>query len=178
MLPEDMRASFKSESGEADYTRYCTEMCGPATTTLNDMCVDRADIDESVEQQKAPGKANQVATAPATVAHKDSAMTQVGSQLTKAESAASEEALLLLAKQKMQEAKLSAEAAGRSAYTARMAYERLKRTQKEMAWKAGEATMDEIKAEAAQTSKKARDIRLAYVNGAQMTAVKKCPRCR
>lgn len=162
MLREDLRVSFKSESGEADYSRYCMDMCGPVSKDLNDLCVDIADIDQGVAEPVA------------TVTHKENAMAQVHSEVNSGTSAdgSNDVALLLLAKQKMQAAELSAEAAGKAAYTARMAYERLRRTKEEMAAKAAEATLDEIKAEAAQQSKKARDVRLAYENGARANAIK------
>jgi len=164
LTSDDMRTSFKSQSGEADYSRYCMEQCGPATTTLNDLCVDLADID--------PGEEAKPEAAPKAVHKKENAMTQMSSEVASQTAASNDAAMVLLAKQKMQAARLSAEAAGRAAYTARMAYERLKRTKKQLAVRAAEATLNEIKAEAAQQSKKARDIRLAYVNGAQATAVK------
>jgi hypothetical protein len=169
MLPEDARSAFKSESGEADYTRYCTERCGPASTTLNDLCVDLADFDEG--QQNVDGRRNSVVMA--NPVQKENVMTQVGSEVSLEQSSGgNQQAVVMLAKQKMNEAKLQAEAAGRAAYSARMAYERLKRTKEELAQKASEATLNEIKAEAAQQSKIARDARLAYENNAKATAIK------
>merc|ERR1719213_752680 len=85
-------------------------------------------------------------------------MTQVGTKVqTGADSgSASDAAVVLLAKQKMLEAELEAEAAGKAAFTARTAYERLKKTENEMAQKAAEATLNEIKKEAAGTATKAK----------------------
>merc|ERR1719420_2342389 len=99
-------------------------------------------------------------------------MTQVGSQVVLGDAAASESALVLLAKQKEQEAELQAEAAGRAAFTARTAYERLKLAVDEMALQASQTTLDEIKAEAAQQAKKALNVRLAYEKNAQAVATK------
>merc|ERR1719345_454437 len=99
-------------------------------------------------------------------------MTQVGAQVVLGAAAASESALVLLAKQKEQEAELQAEAAGRSAYTARTAYERLKLAVDEMALQASQTTLDEIKAEAAQQAKKALSVRLAYEANARAAATK------
>jgi len=112
------------------------------------------------------------APAPVAKVHPKKAMAQVGSQVQTGAAAASEAALVLLAKQKMQEAELQAEAAGRAAFTARTAYERMKLSSDEMAVKAAQTTLAEIKAEAAQQSKKALQVRLAYEKNARDTATK------
>jgi len=162
MLPTEMRTAFLTETGDADYSRYCMAKCKPASSKLHELCVDAALVDDSSD-----------ATQSATAAVKPKkAMTQVSSEVVSAVPAASESALVLLAKQKMQEAELQAEAAGRAAFTARTAYERLKLTSDEMALQASKATLDEIKAEAAQQSKKALNVRMAYEKNAQDTATK------
>merc|ERR1719446_573209 len=72
----------------------------------------------------------------------------------------------------MGEAEMQAEAAGRAAFQARTAFERLQLSVEEMAVEASQATLHEIKQEAAQTSKKALDIRLNYEKNAQATATR------
>jgi len=163
-----MRSTFQSETGEADYARYCMAQCTPADTKLHDLCVDSSLVavedDSAGENQAREG---------AAVAKPKKAMTQVTSQVVSSSAAAaSESALVLLAKQKMEEAKMQAEAAGRAAYTARTAYERLKLTQDEMAVQASQTTLDEIKAEAGQQAKKALNVRMAYEKNAQAVATK------
>jgi len=160
MLPTAMRKAFESEKGEADYSRYCMSQCGPASAKLHELCIDASLIETETSAPTAR-------TLP-----KNNSMTQFGAQVRLGGAAASESALVLLAKQKEQEAELQAEAAGRAAYTARTAYERLKLSVDEMALQASQTTLDEIKAEAAQQAKKALNVRLAYEKAAQATAVK------
>lgn len=126
---------------------------------LHDLCVeaDLVKIEDAPESQ---------------VAKPQKAMAQIGAQVISGAAGASESALVLLAKQKMQSAEMQAEAAGRAAFTARTAYERLKLSIDEMAVEASEATLHEIKTEAGQTSKKALEIRLAYEENAKKTAIK------
>lgn len=163
MLPTEMRAAYESENGEADYSRYCMSQCKPVGAKLHELCVDGSLVQEAsaTEEKK-----------PESVAKPKQAMAQVGSEVATQAAGASEQALVLLAKQKMEEAKLQAVAAGNAAYTARTAYERLKLAQDEMSVLAAKTTLDEIKAEAAQQSKKALNIRLAYEKNAQATATK------
>jgi len=134
--------------------------CSPASAKLHELCIDASlvETETSAPTAKAPAKTN--------------SMTQVGAQVVLGAAAASESALVLLAKQKEQEAELQAEAAGRSAYTARTAYERLKLAVDEMALQASETTLAEIKAEAAQQAKKALSVRLAYEANARAAATK------
>merc|ERR1719272_2156002 len=134
MLPLNLQKAYLSEKGDADYSRYCKSECSSAVGNLHDMCIDASLIEQ--------------APAPVAKVHPKKAMAQVGSQVQTGAAAASESALVLLAKQKMQEAELQAEAAGRAAFTSRTAYERLKLTSDEMALQAAQTTMDEIKAEA------------------------------
>jgi hypothetical protein len=124
--------------------------------------VDLADFDEGSDVNQTDAVARQPP--------KENAMTQVGVELSSSEGG-NEQAVVMLAKQKMEEAKLQAEAAGKSAFNARLAFERLKHSVDEMAEKASIATLKEIKAEAAQQSKIARDARLAYVTGAKAKAI-------
>jgi len=159
MLPNEMRSAFQSEKGEADYSRYCMAQCKPAGSKLHELCIDAALVDDSPQE-----------ASPAAKVAPKKAMAQLGSAVVSGAAAASESALVLLAKQKMQEAKVQAEAAGRAAYTARTAYERLKLSSDQMAVLAAETTLNEIKAEAAQQAKKARDVRLAYEKNAQDAA--------
>jgi len=158
MLPEGLKKAFLSEKGDADYSRYCMAECSPVGSKLHDMCVDSSLIEVEKPAPPAPKKVK--------------AMAQTSSEVTSGAAAASESALVLLAKQKMQEAELQAEAAGRAAFTSRTAYERLKLTSDEMALQAAQTTMDEIKAEAGQQAKKALNVRLAYEKNAQDTAIK------
>lgn len=168
MLPSELRSDFQSEKGDADYSRFCSAQCSPASSKLHELCVDSSLIETETPAPRA---------AKLSV-KKSNSMTQFAAELeqrnqaAQSASAASESALVLLAKQKEEEAKLQAEAAGRAAFTARTAYERLKLAVDEMAVQASQTTLDEIKAEAAQQSKKARDIRLAYEKNAQATAIK------
>jgi len=159
MLPTELQSSFHSEKGEADYARYCMSQCSPASSKLHDLCVDAS----LVETEPAP---------TVKVPAKTKSMTQVATQVDSAAGGASEAALVLLAKQKEEEAKTQAEAAGRAAYTARTAYERLKLSVDEMALQASQTTLNEIKAEAAQQSKKALNVRLAYEANAKAAATK------
>jgi len=161
MLPNELRTSFQSEKGDADYSRYCKSQCSAAGSTLHERCIDAALVQSAPEVK-----------APVQVAPKKKSMAQFGSEVTMGGAAASESALVLLAKQKMLDARNQAEAAGRAAFTARTAYERLKLTSDEMAVKASETTLNKIKAEAAQQSKKALNVRLAYVKNAQDTATR------
>jgi len=161
MLPKDLRAAFQTETGDADYSRYCMTQCSPVGAKLHDLCVDGALVEDSTPTES-----------PVAKVSPKKAMTQVASAVTSGDSAASESALVLLAKQKMQEAELQAEAAGRAAFTARTAYERLKLTADQMALLAANVTLNEIKDEAAQQAKKALNIRLAYERNAQATATK------
>lgn len=162
MLPTAMRSAFQTEKADADYSRYCRAQCAPASAKLHELCVD-ASLVESAEPSPA---------ATVVKATPKKAMAQFGTEVVLGANAASESALVLLAKQKMQEARLQAESAGRAAFTARTAYERLKLTTDEMALQASQYTLDEIKSEAAQQSKKARDVRIAYEKAAQATATK------
>lgn len=162
MLPTDLRAAFQSERGDVDQSRYCMDQCSPGSSKLHELCIDAS----LVETQIAAPPARDNATA------KNSNLAQVAAQVVQGAGGASESALVLLAKQKEQEAELQAEAAGSAAYTARTAYERLKLSVDEMALQASQTTLDEIKAEAAQQSKKALNVRLAYEKNAQANAVK------
>jgi hypothetical protein len=167
MLPTRLQKAYLSEKGEADYSRYCMEQCSPAGAKLHELCADG-----SLVEGFTPPDAKVVRTASKPAAPKVKAMTQFSSEVTSGADAASESALVLLAKQKMQEAELQAEAAGKAAFTARTAFERLKLASDEMALQASQVTLDEIKAEAAQQSKKALNIRLAYEANARATATK------
>jgi len=156
-----LRKGFDAETGEVDYSRYCLSQCRPGSTALNEVCIKPAYV-ASPETAAPSPKANQ-------------AMAQMGMQVnTEAGKApeASESTIVLLAKEKMNEAKIQAEAAGEAAFNARTAYERLVKAKEEMAQKAAEATLAEIKTEAAAQSKRAADIRTAYETGAQETAKK------
>lgn len=161
MLPRDLRAAFQTEKGDADYSRYCMAQCKPAGAKLHELCIDGALVEEYTPAENPPAKVSP-----------KKAMTQVASAVVSGDSAASESALVLLAKQKMQEAELQAEAAGKAAFTARTAFERLKLTSDQMALQAANVTLREIKEEAAQQAKKALNIRLAYIANAQATATK------
>jgi len=162
MLPTEMRSKFDSQTGEADYARYCMAQCSPASAKLHELCIDASLVDQTSDQAVATAKA----------IPKKKSMTQVDAQVVSGAAGASEAALVLLAKQKEQEAEQQAEAAGRAAFTARTAYERLRLAVDQMAVQASQTTLDEIKAEAAQQSKKARDVRVAYENNAKAVATK------
>lgn len=161
MLPENLQKAFLTEKAEGDYSRYCMTQCSPVGSKLHDMCVDSSLIESATPAPPA-----------AKAAPKVQAMTQFSSQVNSGASAASESALVLLAKQEMEQAEQQAEAAGKAAFTARTAYERLKLTSDEMALQASQTTLDEIKAEAAQQAKKALNVRLAYEKNAKDTATR------
>lgn len=183
LLPEDLRSSFQTRTGELDTSRYCSAQCRPAGTQLNELCVSPADLGEDTaaeadgsDSRSAPESTPKVFEAPAA----EQVMSQVGSHLlSKSQGAsdgtagaASDSTSLVLAKGEMLLAKQQAEMAGKAARLAREAYERELISARAEAEHAAQATLDEIKAGAAKTSRRAWDIRMKYVKDAQAKAAK------
>jgi len=188
------QAPSELSGGLLDYSPFCFDNCVPSSHEKASLCVQTKVLDTA--QQKTVGAIETPPVEPdarggapididATLIANERMLRMKKAKLRKAptetgkvpqHALASKKAdaspnELQMAKAAYLESKVHAKAAGAAARRAKESYELVKRSAREMSEYAGRMVYDEIQREAGEQSKKALDIRMAYVKGAQDTGI-------